>query len=233
MIKEEFMTSIQSEIIQSINSTNALNNKSERSEKVDALESSAIINGDSVDISDEGKRVSRAMQQMGKIPPPPMIENIDSIQNAIESLDLDSANIEEMSDEALTETVTSINTFLKNIDSENTVKVEALSTDEKVEFISTFKEDSETVMNTLDQMKGMMGGRPPIGGKPPKGAKPPKKSEGIEAYENLTTEDRDEEELRMIEKILETLEESDAEDEELSNMDGLYSVITDYLTSEI
>jgi|GEM_PF-3882047 len=226
------MTSIHNEIIQSINSVNALNKRGERSEKIDGLDQNTIINSDRVDISDEGKRVGRAMQHMGKIPPPPMIENIDTIQNSIESLDLDSINVDEMSDEALTETITSINEFLENIGSENTVDVESFSTEEQVDFISSFKEDAETVMNTLDQMKGMMEGRPPIAGRPPKGAKPPKKAQGIEAYENLTSDDINEEELSMIESILEALEESNAEDEDSTNMDALYSAVSDYLMSD-
>lgn len=172
------------------------------------------------------------MQQIGKIPPPPMIENIDSIQNTIETLGLDSANVEEMSDEALTETVTNINDFLESIDSENTVDVEALSTDAKEEFIFSFKEDSETIMNTLDQMKGMMGGRPPVGGRPPKGGKPPKKVEGTEAYESLTSKDINEEEPSIIETILEALEKSNTEEEDPTNIDALYSIISDYSISE-
>ncbi|MDM8533780.1 hypothetical protein QUF55_03650 [Clostridiaceae bacterium HSG29] len=226
------MTTIQNEVIQSINSTNALNNRTERSEKVDALEKSPLMNGDRVDISDEGKRIGKAMQQMGKIPPPEMMESIDSIQNSISSLNLDSLDIEDMSDEELTETISNINGFLESINSENTVSIDALSTDEKVEFVTNFKNDSDDVMNTLDQMKGMVAGRPPVGGRPPKGEKGPKKAEGIEVYDNLTSEDIDDDELSMIEQILEALEESDDNEENEVNMNEFYSIISEYLTTE-
>lgn len=186
------------------------------------------------EISAIGRRIGNAMDLAGRMDPEKMESKIN---DAIEELNLSDYNLDEMTEDEISEVASQIHEVMESFRPEHMgssgFDIESLSSDELETYVSAFQENSKEVISALGKMGGMMNGQPPMGGKPPKGGKPPQgggmEMNAVDSYTSISEED--DEELSLIESLLEALEA----DEDSSDTDSseFYKLIGEYLSANL
>lgn len=224
------------DLAQSIQSTQQISNASQSQLARATIVSDSNDNGIKTSISDDGKRMGQMMNQAGRMNSPQMRSQMTEMKSSIEELELDELDLDTMTDEEISAVASQINDVMesyKPADVESAVNLESMTSEQKLSFVSDFKENTDTVLSSMGKMEGMMEGPPPGGGKPPVGGKT---QNAIEAYESQMSVDEDDEELSLIESLMEALEADEAEDDltdEAADVSNFYQVIGDYLSKNM
>ncbi|MFZ7119514.1 MAG: hypothetical protein ACOWWH_01005 [Eubacteriaceae bacterium] len=185
------------------------------------------------DISNKGKKIGNIMERISLIPSTQMKEQMNEMQSAIEELNLSELDLENMSDEEIFEVANEINNVLESykpahVDG-NALEISSMTTDEQRSFISEFKNNANSALDSIGKMEGMIEGKPPMGGRPQRGSNG---QNAIEAYESSNDSNEEEEELQMIESLIEAFE-SDENNDYDTDFSEFYKVMGDYLGTNI
>lgn len=201
------------------------------------------VNGtDSMEISQQGHRMSHMMMRARGLEHEAMKEKMTEVQDAVESLNLDELDLSSMSREELEETMANIHSTMDQFRPEGVPEIKhnisERSDDELVSMIQGFSEHADRMLERMDMISGMAEGQmpsmgPPGGGKSQGGMGPMGgmgKMSGMnpmKAYGTETDETSETEELDLIDQLLEALEAD--EDEETDSENAFVSAIMSYL----
>lgn len=189
--------------------------------------------GDDLSISSQGSQMANRMQRMRPMDPSEMATQMTEMNTAIEGLELDDLNVDEMSREELEAKVTDIsatmNDFRPEGAPEKEVDLDALSDQDLMAMVTGFTNSVSQVDSAVSDMTEMAnGGMPPMGQQGPQGAgapppPPPNGESSISAY----SDSEETEEVALIDSLIAALEADATEEEDSTSafIDAIYAYL--------